>query len=263
MVPPGKEAPPARKKQTHERFFTIMIMGRVGKVRSFRMSRRLLFWAVLFFAAYVPFSVYLVNRYFEARTVTMTQRQRIERLEKDLLRSSNALSRSKEHIAFLEEYISQSEKSGDQTVEPDKFQGKRAETVTGKPFEEQAQNHVGETVSVEDLVIERQGEKLAVTFKLVNLLPGDSSVGGYVYVLARNEKSSPRQEWTYPPVKLINGLPETHKRGQVFLIQRFKLIQGKLTVGSAQDTPTILEILAYDQAGNVIAHKNFKIDHAA
>jgi hypothetical protein len=262
MAPPAKGFPPPRKKQSHERSFTIMVMGKVGKVRSFRISRRVFVWAVLFFAAYVPFSVYLVNRYFAVRNANVAQGQRIEHLEKDLLRSNNALSRSKEHIVFLEEYISKMEKPAEKTAEPAKLPDKRGEAVTQKPSEEKAQKQTEEMVSVEDLVIEKQGAQLVVTFKLVNLLPGDTSVGGYVYILARNEKSPPRQEWTYPQVKLANGLPETHKRGQVFLIQRFKPMQGKLSLGSGPDAPTILEILVYDQAGNILMRKDFAIDRA-
>jgi hypothetical protein len=262
MAPPGQGVPPVRKKRTHERSFTIMVMGRVGKVRSFRISRRLFFWAALFFAAYVPLSVYLVNRYFELRNATVAQRESIERLERDLLRSTNALSRSKEHMVFLEDYILQMEKPAEQAAEPAKSPEKRAEAVARKPSEEKGQEQNKETVSVEDLVIEKQGGKLVVNFKLVNLLPGDATVGGYVYIMAKNQESPPRQEWTYPQVKLVNGIPENFKRGQVFLIQRFKPIQGKLTIGSGQDTPTVLEILVYDQSGNIMLHKDFEIDHA-
>ena len=262
MAPVGQGIPPVRKKHPHERSFTIMVMGRVGKVRSFRISRRVFFWAVLFFAAYIPFSVYLVNRYFELRSENMVYRGRTERLERDLLRSTHALSRSKEHIVFLEDYILQMEKPAEQTAEPAKSPEKRAQAVARQPSEEKAREQNEDMISVEDIVIEKQGEKLAVNFKLVNQLPGDASVGGYVYIMARNPETPPRQEWTYPQVKLVNGLPETFKRGQLFLIQRFKPIQGKLTVGSGQDAPTILEILVYDQAGNIMLQKNFEISHA-
>ena len=239
-----------------------MVMGRVGKVRSFRISRRLFLWAVLFFAAYVPLSVYLVNRYFEVRNTAVAQRGRIEILERDLLRTNNDLSRSKEHIVFLEDYILQLEKPGEQAAEPAKSPEKRAEAVARKPSEEKGQEQNEDTVAVEDLVIEKQGEKIVVNFKLVNLLPGDASVGGYVYIMAKNRQSPPRQEWTYPQVKLVNGIPETFKRGQLFLIQRFKPIQGNFTVGSGQEAPTVLEILVYDQTGNIMLHKDFEIEYA-
>lgn len=239
-----------------------MFMGRVGTVRSFRISRRLFFWAVLFFAAYVPLSVYLVNGYFKLREANVAQIAKMERLERDLVRSTNALSRSKEHIVFLEDYLLRMERPAEQTGESAKSPEKRAEAVAPKSTADRAREQHEETVSIEDLVIEKQGGTLAVNFKLVNLLPGDATVGGYVYIMAKNRESPPRQEWTFPQVKLVNGLPETFKRGQLFLIQRFKPIQGKLSVGSGQETPTLLEILVYDQTGNIMLRKDFEIDRA-
>lgn len=262
MAPPGQGVSPVKKKQARERSFTIMVMGRVGKVRSFKLSRRLFFWAALFFAAYVPFSIYLVNRYFELRKTNAAQRESVERLERDLLRSTNALSRCKEHIAFLEEYILQIENPAEPAAEPAKSPEKRAETPARKAPEEKAPEQTQETVSVEDLVVEKQGGKLVVGFKLVNLLPGDAGIGGYLYIMAKTKGSPPRQEWTYPQAKLVNGIPENFKRGQVFLIQRFNPIQGKLTIGSGQDAPAMLEILVYDQTGNIMLHKDFEIHDA-
>jgi hypothetical protein len=258
MVPPGQGVSPVRKNLAHERSYTIMVMGGTGKVRSFRISRRLLFWAVFFFAAYIPFSVYLVNRFLELRHANFAQRERIERLERDLLRSEHAVSKSREYIVFLEDYVLQTEKSTEGAAEPAKTPEKRAAAVAPKPSDEQAREQ-DQKVSIQDLVIDKQGGKLAVNFKLVNLLPGDTAIGGYVYMMAKSKDSPPRQEWTYPQVKLVDGLPETFRRGKVFLVQRFKPMQGKLTVGSGQDAPAILEILVYDQAGNMMLQKDFEI----
>jgi hypothetical protein len=259
MVPVGQGAPPASKKRAHERSFTIMVMGRVGKVRSYRISRRIFLWGVLFFAAYVPLSIYLVNRYFELRKTNVAQRETIERMERNLLRSTHALSRSKEHIRFLEDYILQIEKPAEDAPDPSRPPEKRIEDVAPKASEEKGPGQTRESVSVEDLEVEKQGGKLIVNFKLVNLLPGDAAIGGYVYLMGKTRESPPRQEWTFPQAKLVNGIPENFKRGQVFLIQRFKPFQGELTVGSGRDGPTSLQILVYDQTGNIILHKDFEI----
>lgn len=249
MTPAGN--PPARKPRPHERSFTVMVMGRAGKVRSFRISRRLVLWAVLFFAAYVPFSVYLVNRYFELRNVNASQRVQLERLERDLLRGSSALSRSKEHIALLENHILQMEKPAEQAIEPSRTPEKQADAVARKPDEN--------VISVQDVVAENQGGKLTVRFKLVNLLPDGSSVSGYVFILARNDKSPPVPEWTYPQANLVNGLPENYKRGKLFIIQKFKPIQGTLAPSAGQDSPKTIQILVYDQAGELLLNQDFEI----
>jgi hypothetical protein len=262
MATTGSGLPPVRKKKDREKAFTVMVMGRVGKVRSFRISRRLLFWAVLFFLAYIPFSVYLVNRYFELYYTNVDQKEKIELLEKELLRSNNAFSRAKDHVAFLEDYLLELEKQGGQASEPSKPVGKQSDTGSQKASEAKAPEKKGERISIEDMVMERQGTNLTVNFKLVNPDPGDAAVGGYVHMIAKGEETPSRSDWTFPQQKLVNGLPENFRRGQVFLIQRFKPIQGKLHVGSGPDAPTILEILVYDQSGEIILQKEFEIVHA-
>jgi hypothetical protein len=238
-----------------------MVMGGVGKVRSFRISRRLLLCAAFFFVAYVPFSAYLVNRYLDLRRDNTAQKERIERLERDLARSNHVVNKSREYILFLEDYALQAEKPADQTAEQVKPADKRVSVPVRVLSGEEAQGQE-QKVAIEELVMERQGGKLSVNFKLVNRLAADAGLGGYIFMLAKTKDSLPRQEWTFPPVKLVNGLPETFRRGQIFLIQRFKAIQGKLTVGAGQDAPSILEILVYDQAGNILLNKDFEIANA-
>jgi hypothetical protein len=262
MATTGFGVPPVRKKKDREKAFTVMVMGRMGKVRSFRISRRLFFWAALFFVAYIPFSVYLVNRYFELYFTDVGQKHKIEFLEKDLLRSNHALSRARDHIAFLEDYTLQLEKQGDQASESSKPQEKRAGTSSQKDSEAKAPDKEGGKISIEDMVMERQGTELNLSFKIVNINPGNAGVGGYVHMIGKGEQTPPRRDWTFPQEKLVNGLPENFRRGQVFLIQRFKPMQGKLNVGSGSDAPTILEILVYDQSGEIMLQKEFQIGHA-
>jgi hypothetical protein len=259
MATVGQGIPPVKKPRAHERSMTVMVMGKVGKVRSFRLSRRLLFWALLFFAAYLPFSVYLVNRYFELSHGNRDRQNKIQLLEKDLTRSAQALSRSREHILFLEDYIFQMENLDEQASQPAKPQEKKTEEAAPSPPEATVQEKESPIVSVEDLVMEKQGGTLEVHFKIVNLLPGDATVGGYVHLAAKGEGGTARPEWTYPQVNRVEGLPESFRRGQMFLIQRFKPMEGKLPLGSGPDAPSMLEILVYDQAGKILLQKEYTL----
>ena len=259
MATVGQGIPPVKKTRAHERSLTVMVMGKVGKVRSFRLSRRLLFWALLFFAAYLPFSVYLVNRHFDLSHRNRDRQNKIELLEKDLTRSAQALSRSREHILFLEDYIFQMENRDERTSQPAKPQAKKAEEVAATPPDAKVREKEQAIVSVENLVMEKQEGALGVHFKIVNLLPGEAPVGGYVHLAAKGEGGTVRPEWTYPQVNRVEGLPESFRRGQMFLIQRFKPMEGKLPVGLGPDAPTLLEILVYDQAGGIMLQKEYLI----
>jgi hypothetical protein len=234
-----------------------MVAGRTGKVRSYGISPRLLFWAGLFLLAYLPLSVLAINRYLELRHGYAVQTKAVALLEKELEEHRRTLIRSNQHAAFLQDYVRLLEEAGEQTVEasrPDKPAAKRGESSAGEKAP-----RAQETVNIEDLAIQRQGSRMLVNFKLVNMQPGDSSVGGYLHILARGKQSDPPKEWAYPPGKAINGFPENYRNGQVFTIQRFKPIQGRFNLGQSLESPSSVRVLIYDQSGAIILQKDFEV----
>jgi len=100
---------------------------------------------------------------------------------------------------------------------------------------------------------------MLVSFRLVNTQPGDSSVGGYLHILAKGKQSDPPKEWAYPPEKVANGYPENYRNGQVFTIQRFKPIQGRFNLGQSLESPSSVRVLIYDQSGAIILQKDFEV----
>jgi uncharacterized coiled-coil protein SlyX len=235
-----------------------MVAGRTGKVRSFGISPRLIFWAALFFLVYFPLSVVAINRYLELRRSHSAQSNTLNRLEQEVEEQRKAIARTQQQLAFFQEYVRQLEEANEQSTEsskPEKPITKRGEAGAGeKAYKAQ------EMVSIEDLTIQRQGSRMLVNFKLVNMQPGDSTVGGYLHILARAKQSDPPKEWAYPPGKVVNGFPENYRKGQVFTIQRFKLIQGRFNLGQDSASPSSLRVLIYDQAGAIILQKDFEVN---
>lgn len=234
-----------------------MVAGRTGKVRSFGLSPRLLFWAALFLLAYLPLSVLAINRYLELRQNHAVQSNALALLEKELEEHRTALVRSLQHTAFLQDYVRHLEEASDQAMEsskPEKAAAKRAE---GGPGDKAPKGQ--EPVRIEDLAIQRQASRMLVSFKLVNLQPGDSTVGGFLHILARGKPSDPPKEWAYPQGKVVNGFPENYRSGQVFTIQRFKPIQGRFNLGQSLESPSSVRVLIYDQSGAIILQKDFEV----
>jgi hypothetical protein len=234
-----------------------MVAGRTGKVRSYGFSPRLLFWAALFLLAYLPLSVLAINRYLELRHSHGVQTKAIALLEEELEEHRRALARSNQHTAFLQHYVRHLEEASEQaidTLKSEKPATKRAESSTGeKP------SRAAESVSIEDLAIQKQGSRMLVSFRLVNMQPGDNSVGGYLHILARGKQSDTPKEWAYPPGKVMNGFPENYRSGQVFTIQRFKPIQGRFNLGQSLESPSSVRVLIYDQSGAIILQKDFEV----
>ena len=100
---------------------------------------------------------------------------------------------------------------------------------------------------------------MLVRFKLVNMQPGDSSVGGYLHLLVRGKQSDPPKEWAYPQEKVVNGFPENYASGLLFTIPRFKPIQGRFNLGRSLESPSSVRVLIYDQSGAIILQKDFEV----
>lgn len=236
-----------------------MVMGKTGKIRSFGISRRLLFWAALFLLAYLPLSVLAINRYLELRRSHLVQAETVTLLEKDLEDHRKALVRSNQHAAFLQDYVRHLEQTSEQVMEsskPEKPAAKRAESGPGEKAPRGQ-----EVVNIEELAIQKQGSRMLVSFRLVNLQPGDSTVEGYLHIMARGKQSDSPKEWAYPQGKVVNGFPENYRNGQVFTIQRFKPIQGRFNLGQSLESPSSVRVLIYDQAGAIILQKDFEVSY--
>jgi len=234
-----------------------MVAGRTGKVRSFGISPRLLSWAALFLLAYLPLSVLAINRYLELRRNHEVQSRAVAQLEKQIEEARSALVRSNQHTAFLQEYLRHLEEASEQAMESAKPEKTTARRGDGTPADKAPRGQ--ETVSIEDLAVQKQASRILVSFKLVNLQPGDSTVAGYLHILARGKLSDPPKEWAYPAGKVVNGFPENYRNGQVFTIQRFKPVQGRFNLGQSLESPSSIRVLIYDQSGAILLQKDFEV----
>ncbi|UCF72901.1 MAG: hypothetical protein JSW35_00020, partial [Deltaproteobacteria bacterium] len=210
-----------------------------GKVRRFMISPRLILFASLFLLFYIVATIYVTNKYFDARRIHNVQADQITKLSRRLMKTTESLQRSKHHIALLEDYMSDAEA---QDQEPES-----AGSYTELPLPT--------IVDIEDVNIRRDGATLYVTFRIVNRQSDEEPLGGYIFVLASPKDSDPSEVWVYPRSPLKEGLPVNHRKGERFLIQRFKTITSRYTLSTSIDKLLILKILVYDRDGTLILKK--------
>lgn len=259
LAAPEEARPPVAAKARRKRRLTVMIMASVGKVRSFQISTRFVLWAILFFVAYILVSLYTINSYIRLRQSSDKQSEKARQMEEEATAYKKNLLRSRQHVALLEDYIrrmeSGTEPASSSAKEPSPEEAARA----GKSRPPAA---VG-LVDVIDMVIQKEGARISASFKLVNTQPGEGAVGGYVHLIAVDRRTTPPREWTHPPEKLEKGLPVNYRNGQIFLINRFKQIQTRFNLSSAAESPNVLRLLVYDQAGDIILQREFEVGHSS
>jgi uncharacterized coiled-coil protein SlyX len=242
----GRDMDPIEKRKSQvkgrskgEDRLTIMLFKNVGKVRTVRVSFRLLMGASLFFLFYIVATIFLTNAYFSASRTGAMQEDTIAVLKGQLSKTREALEKSRQHIVLMSEYLKEGK---EQTPEP-------MATV------DYAESSFPKVLDINDLKVKRDRSVLQVTFKIINMQEQEEPVGGYIFMLAKLKGLDDPDIWVYPNVMLKNGKPLDYKAGQRFLIQRFRTVTGNYTLNKEVDGPLVLEILVYNRNGGLILKK--------
>jgi hypothetical protein len=255
MDPIKVDGRPIKTKKEKKKRLTIIVMGSIGKVRTFKVSPKGLLLIFIFFLIYIPTSVVITNNYFNLRRQYKVQTDVLTKQGVELSENLKNLLQSQEHEALLEDYI--------RTLTIPK--GPTVKSNTPPPSRQQPPPVVQERplpenpVDVQDVKIEKKGSTITVSLKLVNNDPDERRVGGFVHLLAIADKVNPPQIWVYPREQLENGLPADYRKGQLFIIKRLRVIQGNIYLVPDGETPSNVKVLIYDQSGEIILEKVFEV----
>jgi len=270
VVPNKHKVPSVIRKPPRLSQLTVVIAGNVGKVRSFKISSRFLFWTLVFFVLYIIGSVIIINKYFDELNSNKAQSTLTKRMKNEIKDMKTELFHSRQHASVLEEAIADREVADNKTVEPatsepveEKQEEKKPESaVENQPIEKvKKETEPRKTlIDIKDLGVRKESRKLKISFKLINLGQEKGSVKGYTYIIAVNNNINPPQLLPYPNVELQSGIPVNYKLGQPFIIKRFKEIRGEYSIDSDTKLPSSMKILVYDKSGALILQKEFDIE---
>jgi len=253
------------KKSSSDSSFSVMIARGLGKVRSFNISSRFLFWATVVFVLYLVLSAVAISHYFGELRSNTDQLDLLQQLQNEIEDTKKTLYRARQRLKFLEDYIGDPEgkqekqvkSPGSEIINPVPTNPVIQEETLERPDEADPAESV---VDIKYLTTKRKGERLSVKFRLIKIKPDRDQLKGYVFMIAANNESDSPQLWTHPKAALKNGEPVNYKRGQVFKVRNYRIIRGKYFLDSETETPSFLKILVYDESGKLILKKEFSIE---
>lgn len=226
---------------------TIMIIGSIGRIRSFTISRRILLWSSICLSLYILISLFIVfwfvdtsSRYRNQAEMIKENEERYNGIEKDLLKAQ-------QYAANLEEYI----KTSWGQKETDEEEGQAVDSSNSSDTEkgrEQTANYIG----IEGLSIRRLESGVVVDFRLVNMNSEDVAIEGYMHLIVGDENNNFPPVWNSPSREIKDGLPSDFRRGERFVIQRFKQYHREFSSDTSSGMPSTISILVYDFSGNLI-----------
>ena len=259
-TPARAETNSGRRPRTSD--LTVMVFGKVGKSRTFRISSRLLRWAAGFFVLFILASILVFNQYFTALRENRSNLEALARLKAEMAGTRRDLDLTQNRLALLEDALrDRAAGPGEERVaDPaDTAADPEPRPAVETPPEASREMSAPAPVEVRDLNIHREGDTLVVDFKLANIRGEAHPVNGYLHIIAMNEAADPPQWRPYPKVALRNGVPVNYRRGMAFSIRRFKNVRGKYSMNSGDEMPSAVNLLVYDPAGLLILEKRFRV----
>jgi hypothetical protein len=239
MNPTNKKKKDIRRRSKNKERLTVMIFKSVGKVRTFKISSHFLLWVSLFFVFYIVATIFLTNvfiNYYRKNRILADENAELRAM---LIKTKKSLEESKQHIALLDDYITE----------------KKDQSPRSLVIADHTESSLTTLVDIDELKIERNKSTINVDFRIINKQLDEEPIGGYIFVCARIKDSDKSEVWVYPNSQLKDGLPVNYRSGQRFFIQKFKSISSKYTLSKSINRPLIFEIFVYDRNGTLILRK--------
>jgi len=239
MGPIGNGKEEIRRRPKAKERLTIMIFKKAGRVWTCNISSHFIVWASLFFISYIVVTIVLTNAFIDYHRKNKALADQNGELGTMLIKTQKSLKESKQHIALLDDYITEKK---DQISRP-------------LSTEDYTESSLPKLVDIKELKIERDKSTITVDFRIINRKLNDEPIGGYIFFLASIKDSDRSEVWVYPNSQLKDGLPVNYRNGQRFFIQRFKSVNSKYTLSKSENRPLIFKILVYDRDGTLILMK--------
>jgi hypothetical protein len=246
---------------SHE--ITIMIMGSIGRIRSFTISRRILLWSSIFLFFYILISLFIIGRFIDTRSRYRAKSYRLKEITEKYDVTSKELLKARQYAANLEAYINT---TSDQKETGGTIQGE-GQAAAGRDRSVSSASTKGseqtaKSVEIEGLNIRKLNSGVVVDFRLVNMNSGVGAVEGYMHVIVSDKNNNFPSAWNAPSKEVRNGLPSDFRSGEHFIIQRFKQYHREFTSGSS-GMPVSISILAYDPSGALLLKREYEVNNVS
>ena len=269
--------------------WTFMAVGDHGKIVSIRWFKGIVFlWVFLLLSAMLAAGgLYYLYRQGERQNrqqADSLQRVRHQagelRNEKDILMARLVMAESDLKRLLPAEAESRAEPPGQalakadsngdkpQVVAPAAENKLPAAEMTGVPEKENSTASVPvpgdglpSEIAVEDLKVtyEADSQTFRAQFKLKHIGSGSDPISGYTAVVLGNKTIRPDSWLTLPTIKLLDGKPAGHKRGQYFSISRFKTVKFITISASDPDQYNTATVFVFDAARNPLFEESFPV----
>ena len=275
---------PGRAKRAPRRW-TVLLIGDLGKVASFHVTRSLLLALPAFLVAILGVVTYSVVSYNFARLENRGLRRDVDRLRAELETAEKAREKALVGLTVLQDRVEQSARkespASDQetrdaasrvtkpgpaataSVKASEAPKPRALSLppTGAKKEKIASPPSLPRIVVKDLKIWQEPESNTFKFQFVlkNIDRESGKIAGYTFLVLKPQEASEEPVRAFPWSPLKDGKPATFKRGQYFSIARFKSVRARLVDVSTISRFKTATVYVYSETGDLLVEEVFEV----
>ncbi len=243
---------------------TVMITRWTGKTHSFCISSRVLVWFSLLLVFYIIVSLVIIYEYMGLRRTNIERDTQITHLENEIVIMKKDFQGATQQLSLFNNAVHDFQSTRESQTEASKAEGLDSKPVQidagGNPVEKKSTESKEAFAGIDDFTVHKNGSKMDVRFKVINLRQDKAAISGYVLVIAIDPKSDPPKLWSYPKTTLQNIISVNYKEGEPFTISHFKIIEGKYSFESKTEDPSLIKVLVYDKLGNLFLQKEFEVE---
>jgi len=267
------------KPSKRVKHWTLLLIGDKGEIISVRWLKSLAMGSALALVVAVAAIVCLGFFYKSAikenknlQKILVVSQQQVGSLqdEKDILMARLVIAESKVKATPAETQEKQPIKKDAAKTKPEVADVKKNAVLAEKQPEKKSAPEVPaasvpaekpQIVAVENFITSFNPDIkiLKVQFKIVNTSPDSRPVSGHAFVILKPDDVK-QEKWTIlPSVALISGKPSLIKRGQAFLIARFRNVEFKARGQTDPNRFKKASVVIYSTEGELLLEKDFPI----
>lgn len=267
-----------RPQSAEPRSWTLLLVGALGNIISFRLTKTLVVILTGGLTAIFAFVVFATFSYYGMRTENKELRKDLDKVEADLVAANKA-----KELALVRLILLGAEgERGEEPVQISQLEGspappiqdtKEAVSKVVKPITKPSPPQVTETAqaqepaSSESLLIEKfqiwkdaESDSVRFKFSLTNIDPHGRRIKGYTFVVLKPEKGFREPFRVSPWTSLEDGRPALFKKGQYFSIARFKFVAGTFLGVETVEPFETATIYVYSETGDLMVEQVYRVD---
>ena len=111
-------------------------------------------------------------------------------------------------------------------------------------------------IRIESLKVEIAEQGLSLNFRLVNLVPNNKLLSGYLMIIVKHQSGEYDKFGTYPELALASDQPINYLEGDTYTIRNYKWVTAQIPLTEESEEYQSMKFLVFSDKGEILLYDN-------